>query len=95
MDYKSYSREELTQLLEMKDKTIVELKKLNKAGDASEFKTMLNEIPNAIIRMDLNAKIIWANSVALHMDPDMIGKEIMNLHYGYIMRVRWILLSVP
>ncbi len=75
MDYKSYSREELTQLLEMKDKTIVELKKLNKAGDASEFKTMLNEIPNAIIRMDLNAKIIWANSVALHMDPDMIGKE--------------------
>ena len=75
MDYKTYSREELTQLLEMKDKTIVELKKLNKAGDASEFKTMLNEIPNAIIRMDLNAKIIWANSVALHMDPNMIGKE--------------------
>jgi len=75
LDYKTYSREELTQLLEMKDKTIVELKKLNKAGDASEFKTMLNEIPNAIIRMDLNAKIIWANSVALHMDPNMIGKE--------------------
>ena len=86
MDYLTLTREELLREL---SNTQRELDAMEKQGDVSHANsdatllTILNSLPDMILKVDTDMEVIWANKTALDKSPHVIGKKCYEAYLGF------------
>lgn len=71
MDYKKVENKEFLDEIDMLNAEIYKLKMESK--DESLLLTILNSLPDHLVMVDKNLKIMWANNIALSEHPGAIG----------------------
>lgn len=84
MEHLSLTREELLKELSLAQKELDILRTKNGSSDDSEdtLLSILNSMPDMILKVDTDMTVIWANKSALDKRPEAIGQKCYEAYLG-------------
>lgn len=85
MDYLAFTREELLKELTLAQKELDAMKKHNRtqADSDATLLSILNSLPDMILKVDTDMTVVWANKAALDKSPQVIGRKCYEAYLGY------------
>ncbi len=86
MDYLSLTREELLGELSKTQRELDAIRSRDMREPVSSEETLLtilNSLPDMILKVDVDMKVVWANQLALDKSPHVIGQKCYEAYLGY------------
>jgi len=84
LDYLTLTREELLAELSSAQRELDSLKNqtLDNSNTDATLLSILNSLPDMILKVDTNMKVVWANKAALDKSPFVIGRKCFEAYLG-------------
>lgn len=83
MNYLTFTREELLSELAMAQRELDTMKKKSEQSDSdATLLSILNSLPDMILKVSTDMTVVWANKAALDKSPQVIGQKCHEAYLG-------------